>query len=225
MALIAVLTGDLIGSTKASNEVINQSFATLSETGKSISAWQGAGADCRFTRYRGDGWQVYLEWHWLALRAALVFFSNLRAGGFSASTRISIGIGHANSVGTDDLSDANGDAFEAAGRGLDQMAKYRIFTIVGTTITSLDAVIVELIEDRARRWTIHQAEAMALWLHPDNPTLAEIGKTLGISAQAVNYRLQGAGGVAIRGALRKWEEEKEIGSPDNPPSGPQKAER
>ena len=48
--------------------------------------------------------------------------------------------------------------------------------------------------------------AAALYLGPDNPTLADIAPRLGISAQAVNYRLAGAGAPAIRRALAQWEE-------------------
>ena len=40
----------------------------------------------------------------------------------------------------------------------------------------------------------------------EEPTLAEIAPPLGISAQAVNYRLSGAGAPAIRRSLRAWEE-------------------
>ena len=52
-----------------------------------------------------------------------------------------------------------------------------------------------------------QAEAAAMQLAtPDRaPTLQEIGKTLGISAQAVNDRVRGAGCQAIASVLRRWE--------------------
>ena len=41
---------------------------------------------------------------------------------------------------------------------------------------------------------------MALYLAPDNPTLTDIAPRLGISPQAVNYRLSGGGATAIRHA-------------------------
>ena len=47
---------------------------------------------------------------------------------------------------------------------------------------------------------------LALPLRQDEPTLAEIAAQLGISAQAVNYRLSGAGAPAIRRSLRAWED-------------------
>ncbi|RYI16719.1 MAG: hypothetical protein EON48_10440 [Acetobacteraceae bacterium] len=57
------------------------------------------------------------------------------------------------------------------------------------------------------RWTAAQAEAAALHFSgPDRtPTLHEIGKSLGISAQAVNDRLRGAGAQTIASVLRRWE--------------------
>jgi hypothetical protein len=66
--------------------------------------------------------------------------------------------------------------------------------------------IVDLLDERSTRWTRPQAEATALYLHPDDPTLTDIAPLLGISAQAVNYRLAGAGAPAIRRALQAWEQ-------------------
>jgi hypothetical protein len=72
---------------------------------------------------------------------------------------------------------------------------------------------VDLLDERSARWTRPQAEAMHLALalrapelRSDEPTLAEMAATLDITAQAVNYRLTGAGAPAIRRSLRSWEE-------------------
>ena len=43
-------------------------------------------------------------------------------------------------------------------------------------------------------------------LHPDNPTLNHMAPVLGISPQAVNYRLSGGSVQAIRRALTGWED-------------------
>jgi hypothetical protein len=85
------------------------------------------------------------------------------------------------------------------------MPRTRRLTIDGEGVTALHRIIVDLLDERTARWSREQAEAMALHLAPDNPTLTDIAPRLGISPQAVNYRLAGAGGTAIRHALRDWE--------------------
>ena len=206
----AVLTGDLIGSTKATPSAFEQAIGILEQTATDISNWQSDAKSVQFTRFRGDGWQIVLNEHWLALRAALVLIAGLRAKAPAPPTRIAIGIGAVTDLGTDDLSDAAGEAFVTSGRGLDQLGRIHFLTADGTGITPLHRSIISLLEERITRWTPQQAEAMALWLDPDNPTLADIGKILKITPQAVNYRLSGAGGTAIRQTVKDWEWEQEF---------------
>lgn len=202
----AVLTGDLIGSTEAGPGALEDAMDILADAARDISAWT-PGADTRFTRFRGDGWQMHVAEPGIALRAAIAVVARLRAVKLGLSTRAAIGIGGVDSLGTDSLADARGPAFEASGRALDAMGKSRTMAIDGEGVTALHRIVVDLLADRARHWTPEQAEATALYLHPQNPTLADIAPTLGITPQAVNYRLTGAGAPAIRRALKAWEEE------------------
>ena len=144
----------------------------------------------------------------LALRAVLLLSARLRAADLGLATRAAIGIGPVESLGTASLADARGPAFEASGRALDHMARTRRLAIEGEGVTALHRIVVDLLDERTARWTRQQAEAMylALPLRKDEPTLAELAAPLGISAQAVNYRLSGAGAPAIRRSLRAWEE-------------------
>jgi len=205
LPIVAVLTGDLVNSEEKSSEVVDQAMAQLEATAHTIAVWQSH-ADLRFTRFRGDGWQVLLKDPWLALRAALVLLARLRSGGTDLSSRISIGLGKIDSSGTTDLSDANGEAFVLSGRGLDEMARSQRIAFSGSMIGHRDKIIARLMFERASRWTMPQAEAMALYLQPDHPTLAELATELGISPQAVNYRLGGGGANELRTTLRLWEE-------------------
>jgi hypothetical protein len=199
----AILTGDLVGSTEKPVGALEHAMQALAEAAGGISAW--AGADTRFTRYRGDGWQMHVALPGLALRAALTAFARLRAADAGLATRAAIGIGRVDSIGSADLADAHGSAFEASGHALDRMPRTRRLTIDGEGVTTLHRIVVDLLDERTARWSREQAEAMALHLAPDNPTLTDIAPCLGISPQAVNYRLAGAGGTAIRHALRDWE--------------------
>lgn len=209
MTIAAVLTGDLIGSTAAGGDALGIAMAELAAAAAEIATWQG-GSDTRFTRYRGDGWQLVItDRPWLCLRAALCLAARLRAKGAPA-TRVAIGLGETGNLGGESLADASGPAFELSGKALEDMGRTHWLGLAGPAVTTSDAIITRLIEERARRWSPQQAEAVALALDPDNPTLADLATHLGISPQAVSYRLNGAGASAIRRALRDWEEEFEM---------------
>jgi hypothetical protein len=204
----AVLTGDLIGSTRAEPAALERAIDLLADTARELTGWEPPSPDPRFTRFRGDGWQMVVAEPGFALRAVLLLTAALRAADHGLATRAAIGIGAVESLGSSSLADARGPAFEASGRALDHMARTRRLTIDGEGVTALHRVVVDLLDERTERWTRQQAEAMrlALPLRKDEPTLAEIAAPLGISAQAVNYRLAGAGAPAIRRSLRAWEE-------------------
>ena len=87
----AILTGDLVGSTEKPVRALERAMDALAEAARGISAWTGA--DTRFTRYRGDGWQMHVALPGLALRAALTAFARLRAADAGLATRAAIGIG------------------------------------------------------------------------------------------------------------------------------------
>ncbi len=121
------------------------------------------------------------------------------------ASRIAIGLGAIDNYGSADLSDARGAAFTLSGQGLDGMGRQQRLVIAGSTTAPLLQAVLDLADEVARGWTREQAEAMALALPPDNPTLEVMAKQLGISKQAVNYRLAGAGLRAVRAALAGWE--------------------
>lgn len=214
---VAVLTGDLVGSTGYPAGAVEAAMQAIRRAADEIAASQVPPWDTRFTRFRGDGWQIILSEPRLSLRTALIIQGNLIALGMES--RISIGIGPAASLGTADLSDAAGPAFEHSGRGLDQMGDTTRLTISGATVVEQDRMIADLLGERMGRWTAAQAQAAALQLSsPDRTrTLHEIGRTLGISPQAVNDRVRGAGCSTIASVLRRWEALKRPNSRDPVP--------
>jgi hypothetical protein len=205
--LVAVITGDLVGSSRHPADRIDAAMQAIQNTASLIGAWQTPPQDTRFTRFRGDGWQICLaQTPALCLRAALVISAALRAAELGITTRLSIATGTVESLGTRDLSDATGEAFHLSGRQLDRMPRSGQIELSGRAIGDRDQIIARLMFERASRWTVAQAEALALYMHPDNPTLVEIGARLGITPQAVNYRLGGGGATRLRTTLGLWEE-------------------
>lgn len=205
---VAVLSGDLIDSSKAPPSDTNSAINRVLATAAAAERWEGNGPS-HFTRVRGDGWQFVVAGHELALRAALRVFANLQCVPNLPHTRIAMGLGAIDPLDGPDLSSASGPAFEASGRALDAMAKSDRFAISGAGVTPLHKAIVTLIDDHIIRWTPEQAKAAAFYLNPTDPTLKEIADQLHISTQAVHSRIKGAGAQALREAVRLWETQAE----------------
>lgn len=199
MEPFAILTGDMIGST-AQPAAVSAAMQVLTEVSGTVERWSGRPA--RFTRFRGDGWQFALPAGY-ALRAALLVAARLRAGGH-LQTRIAIGIGPLTYSGTRDLSDASGPAFTASGRARDQMPKGQVWAIAGAVEPWAEALIA-LAEWHSARWSREQAEAVAVMLAEPEVTQLLAAERVGITRQAWQARLSGAGFAAWRPALRAFE--------------------
>jgi hypothetical protein len=202
--IAAVLTGDLISSTSASPEAVDAAMNAIADAAKKIG--EMARRETHFTRYRGDGWQLYLHRPHLILKAALLLSARLRAADTGLSTRISIGLGRISYLGKTDLSDARGDAFTLSGRALDTMWKSKRIALEGAGASGKwQAAIFHLTDWQASRWTKEQAEVVALTLETVDPTQSKLAEKLGISRQAVQARLNGSGFAAIEWALYAFE--------------------
>lgn len=180
-------------------------FADLISACTEISRWTGA--EIGLTRFRGDGWQILMtDEPELALRAALLLMARLRSRNSGLATRIAIGQGPIDFAGTQNLSDARGAAFTHSGRALDALAKGEVLVVAGPPFSPLHSTILNLVGAIVSRWTPEQAEAISFYIHPDRAhTLETIANRLGISVQAVSYRIRGAQGGLIRQTLSDWE--------------------
>ncbi len=187
----AVITGDLIKSRAAGTAAVDQTFDILRDAAASFgAAWD---VELRFTRYRGDGWQVVLTKPGLLLDASLYILARLKAGQTHITTRMSIGVGPVETLGTRDLSDATGPAFFISGDQLGDMGRSRMMTLAGNGIGTEQVAIVDLAECIAAGWTATQAEAVAIHLEGRLSRHEDIAEKLGVTRQAVQSRLSGAG--------------------------------
>jgi hypothetical protein len=204
-AIVAVLTGDLVHSQKAQPTQIEAAMQQLSITARDLS--NITDADTRFTRFRGDGWQVVIADAGLVLRACLILLADLRASGIGMETRISAGIGMIESLGTANLSDATGRAFFVSGNHLDIMPQRRRLFIAGgrDADQTWQAAIFDLVEWQSGTWTQAQAQAVAMALRPDWQTHQDLADRLDITRQAVQSRLDGAGFQRLDNALAAFE--------------------
>lgn len=199
--IVAVLTGDLVGSQKAHPGQVEKAMQRIEATARDLSDL--ADADTRFTRFRGDGWQMVIGRAGLVLQACLIIIADLRASGIGIETRISAGVGPFDTLGTANLSDASGRAFYVSGRHLDLIPKHRRMVIAGgrqspqgddrTGERDWQASIFDLAEWQCSSWTQAQAEAVAMALRQNLRTHQEMADRLGITRQAMQSRLAGAG--------------------------------
>jgi hypothetical protein len=189
--IVAILTGDLIGSTTASVGAVDISMGIIRDCARQI------GERTDFTRFRGDGWQMRLVTPGNCLWACLLILARLRARDDAIGCRIAVGIGEEYQTDDRDLSTAMGPAFTTSGRALDKMKPDRLLALDGLGIDAFRKLAFTVAADLAGRWSKGQAEAMALKLDPDSPPderLAneEIARRLGLTRQAVDARLKAA---------------------------------
>lgn len=184
----AVLTGDLIASSRASSDAVSNAMEAISNC---------FGAAYGFSRSRGDGWQIYFDNAGYGLWAAVRIVATLRAAE-GLQSRIAVGLGSAEQVDLSDLSTASGSAFVASGRALSGMPKHRTLVLAGDETDPLQDSLLGVVDECMLRWSREQAEAAALaWSCWQHPTQGEIAEHLGISRQAVAARLNSAGFRAI----------------------------
>lgn len=197
----AVLTGDLVRSREFDLGTIDRAISTLETAASDYGReWN---FDPRFTRFRGDGWQVFVPNPIYVLDLSLYLSACLTAGRDLPATRISVGLGPVDSPPSGDLSGASGRAFFVSGDHLETMSKNRRIVIAGTGIGRWQAAIFLLVEWISGNWTANQAEAVALALLSDD-THANLAGRLSITRQAYEARLSGAGFAALGEALHAF---------------------
>ncbi|MGZ9811732.1 hypothetical protein ACXN5S_14815 [Pseudoroseicyclus sp. H15] len=197
----AVLTGDIVGS----SELTAEALSGLLESLTLLAADEGAA----FGRYRGDGWQIYLAEAPRALRLTLQILAHLQGIAPPAETRIAIGIGTAE-LPPAGIAAGAGPAFETSGRLLDDLPARERLAIAGAGITPLHQALLAACGEIAGRWTRTQAEAVihaldALGTPDDPPRHEDLAAELGLTRQAMQSRLSGAGWGTILKALAAWE--------------------
>ena len=210
--VVAVLTGDIVQSRRHDGAAVDAAMECIGASAVLLSDM--ADGDCRFTRFRGDGWQIVLRTAKLALRAPLLVIADLRAADLGIETRISVGSGRWTSLGSHDLSDASGTAFAVSGHHLDDMPRHRRLVIAGGRADESDGVsdrdwqaaVFDLAEWISARWSQPQAEAMSLALRFEAQTHEQLADRLGITRQAMQSRLTGAGHRAFENALAVFEQ-------------------
>jgi hypothetical protein len=203
---IAVLTGDIVGSTALGPEKLERAFEALKDCAEVQAEWMGE--SLHFTRHRGDGWQVALAEPKYALRSALAFRAALKSEGSEFDSYMGIAEGVINNQLELNLNNETADVFAASGANLEiikNVAAEHGFNI-GYYSRGKTLACITLLDFISKGWTPAQAAPLLRMLSPLNTTTyTDIAKALGKSRQSVTKSLDSAGDLAIRIALANIE--------------------
>lgn len=199
----AVLLGDLVQSRRHEAAALDRAMAALQATAAELAPRAG---ESHFTRFRGDGWQLVTLRPEMALRLALAMMARLAADD-GPLTRVAIGIGTIEDLAGGALGAASGTAFLRSGQGLDGMTNRRRLVLSGAPADSAGLLdgLLHLAEFVAEGWSSPQAEAVGLALAPGWEVQADLAARLGVSRQAMQARLKGAGWPPLATALAGFE--------------------
>ncbi len=219
MSYVAVLTGDVVGSTRLGVAEAMTLPERLIQAGIEASEL-ASGVVSPVDVFRGDAWQLVVHRPADALAVAIRFRTVLRFGeslglGVDGSgvggidSRVSIGVGPVDRVPRVRVSRGDGMAFRLSGRGLDTMPRGRrmAFRAGDPELEAEIDTLVELIDALIDRWTAAQARAVDYAMLGWNQTeTAAAWQPEPITQQGVNSHLQRAGWLAIERALRRVEQ-------------------
>ncbi|GAN32409.1 MAG: hypothetical protein DYG83_17270 [Candidatus Brocadia sp. AMX2] len=210
--LYAVITGDIVGSSKLTASQRSHLLSVLKSSFKTIKDILPDGIRAPFEIHRGDSFQGVLSKPEAALRIAIVIRAGLRHGfeakqrRYALDARIAVGVGSIDFLPAGRGSEGDGEAFRRSGPILDKMKGDQrllirtpwqdIDTELGIECALLDALI--------NRWSAEQSQAILGQIR--GLTQERAAKDFGISQPAVRQRLKSAGGWAIEELCRRYEQ-------------------
>lgn len=205
-ALHAVLTGDLISSSKLEPEDVVQAGRILAESAAALNEVAGDVFIGPLDVFRGDSWQVVLKTPGQSLRTALFFRARLKYQ-LDADTRIAIGIGASAVPFEGSPSQATGEAFLLSGHALDGMPRYCNLTVAlpdrAAALARWAPGMAGLCDALIGEWTQRQSQIICHAILNPAFTHEELGRTLPdpIAQQTVTRALNGAHWRAVEEAI------------------------
>lgn len=220
----AVLTGDLVNSSRLTSELSRQAMQELKSASTLFNtAFPGAVHGVMDT-FRHDSWQLLLDKPEHAFRMALFLRCVLKMNSSASikyDTRVSIGIGKVDFVAENRISDSRGTAFTISGKGLDVM-KNALLAFDGVFADpvawhEISLAVVPLLDCIVTDWTPVESGVVsaALLGKTQQETVDYLLSKQGDAPtrQAVSDSLSRAHWSTVSGVLA-WAEEKVVRSPD-----------
>lgn len=207
--MIAVITGDLIDSTKYTPLELNTILDVLNQEFEHFNSIYGS--DVEFKIFRGDSFQGILLEPTVALEVAIriktvvnkIPIKNKKISGLP-DFRIAIGIGSVNLKRTSIL-ESNGQAFQFSGRTLDTMKGDYPRLYIKTANDDLNDefnVHFSLFDSVTSKWSTASAEVVYSLINGYKER--EIATTFKINQSAVNHRKKVANWDSIALLLKRY---------------------
>lgn len=190
MKMGAIITGDIVDSTKMAAEERNSMLLMLQSLPELLSTFTKIDLEI----FRGDSFQIRVWEPIDSLKVALAIRAHIRSFKFAEHNRLwdarmAIGIGTME-YDTGTLAMSDGEAYRASGRGLDAIGKRRLtIETPWTEVNKELRVSTAFADDIVSGWTQSQSRVMFQSL-TTNLTHAEIGSILGITRQMVDKALR-----------------------------------
>ncbi len=209
--LYAVITGDVVGSSKIKGNQRSHLLSVLKSTFDTIEKIFPGRIQAPFEIHRGDSFQGVLSNPEDALRVVIVIRTSLRYGfetkqrQNALDARIVAGIGTIDFLPSGRGSEGDGEAFRRSGPTLDKMKgdKRLVIRTPWEEINSELDVECALLDALINRWSNEQAQA--IYAKISDLTQEQIAKQLGISQPAVRQRLKRAGSWAVEELYCRYE--------------------
>lgn len=189
----AVLTGDVVRSTRLTTRQLNETRELLLGAIQEIGSWAENLVIGEPEFFRGDSWQVLLGDPRYFLRVSIFIRAFLRRVSRERDTRIAIGLGTINHIDLGRISLSSGSAFTSSGKQLDAMSSSLGFSVRHTFEDANGLGWIEplasLCSASVNHWSERQADIMCYMLPLVSPTQTSLAAELRISKQAVSKAL------------------------------------
>lgn len=206
MRTIAIITGDIVDSTKlnlAERDVMINALKAIPEMLNQIS-------QVSMEIFRGDSFQIQLPDAAMSAKAAIAIRAWLRSqSAISAKSpldaRLAIGIGGAD-FQSDSLSTSDGEAYRLSGRLLDKMQKSRLeIATPWSKVNDELKLATAFVDDIVSSWTQNQSKIMLLFLQTSK-SHSELAQELDISRQMVDKSLKASKEDLIESYIIRFEQ-------------------
>lgn len=165
--IYAVLTGDLVKSSKLTSDESQEAVQWLRDAVKKFESLHPQSISGELDTFRHDSWQMLMTQPVLSLRAAIYFRTALKLHSDKKAkydTRISIGVGEVQAIAEARVSDSRGPAFTISGKNLDTMDRNRLVCEAqdkgSTGFAVMGRVAVPLLDCVVSDWTSTEAHAV-----------------------------------------------------------------
>ena len=195
--MIAVLTGDLVNSTKMSDDTYSKIITHLQQLLLDVNKKHGASGEL----YRGDEFQIHYPVPAHALKSALLIKLSLHLSALSAKPiqcTLSLAYGSYN-IYDNSPSTSSGAAYIASGRGLEKTQRGELSLHLQANNDHCEMkLLLQFLNHLLNRLTKTQAELLYQYIENDFVDHKEMAKITGTTRQNISNRLSNIGAFLVR---------------------------